>query len=106
MKNKKRENIEGQIYCFIVRALFSANENAFIALAIRGKELSYLFYARRIDGATRRSRKSPDLGCLFSACSWTHLEVGELLFMMKVLLLFLLSLNRVALCILLVGTGV
>lgn len=57
MKNKGRKNVEVQIYCFIVRAPFSANENAFIALALRGKELFHLFYTRRINWATRSSRK-------------------------------------------------
>lgn len=61
-----KENLEGKIYYFMFRAQFSANENAFIALAIQGKELSYLFYTRRIIWAMRSSIKSPDLGCLFS----------------------------------------
>lgn len=61
-----KDNLEGRLYYFMVRAQFSANKNAFIALAIQGKELSSLFYTRRINWATRNSRKSPDLGCLFS----------------------------------------
>lgn len=37
-----KENLEGRIYYFMVRAQFSANENAFIALAIQGRR--YLTY--------------------------------------------------------------